>query len=146
MSLSDSSASTLMRRGVISETVYRAESSREGGSLSRLGRSLSLSYFSLPLSHSPSHILNLLSNFSSVCTQRCALPTTQWVREYKKKGRNFLPFLYKKFRDSSIVRDTADFPLIDVLDFCVPNIPCRRRVIILFFNCTSLCTYLFPDS
>ena len=40
MSLSDCQASTLMRRGVISETVYWLDPSREGGSLSTSSRSL----------------------------------------------------------------------------------------------------------
>lgn len=40
VSLSDCQASTLMRRGVISETVYWLDPSREGGSLSTSSRSL----------------------------------------------------------------------------------------------------------
>lgn len=40
VSLSDCQASTLMRRGVISETVYWLDPSREGGSLSTSSRPL----------------------------------------------------------------------------------------------------------
>ena len=75
VSLSDCQASTLMRRGVISETVYWLDPSRAGGSLSTSSRSL---IPPPPLRFATPRILNPFHDFLPAVKKEPRLADTSW--------------------------------------------------------------------
>lgn len=77
VSLSDCQASTLMRRGVISETVYWLDPSREGGSLSTSSRSL-IPSLPPPLRFATPRILNPFHDFLPAVKKEPRLADTSW--------------------------------------------------------------------
>lgn len=114
MSLSDCQASTLMRRGVISETVYWLDPSREGGSLSTSSLSLSPS----PAFTHPRPALHASSTRFTISYRRQKerwLADTSGIHDFQGPQTSGLPLSLSR-RNSAIKSSTPEpsfhlFPL-----------------------------------